>query len=156
MNGSVFRRFCRPSLPRHRFRQHSLHIRRHFNPLSTCRYSRPIHRPRSSERNSLTYNLLVPSRACSLFGASDTVFALSSGHGKCGVAVIRTTGPQSRECVLRLTGRQELPQPRKAVLRKLSDPANGDTIDHSLVLWFPGWEGGTKREKERAGVCVCL
>ena len=86
-----------------------------------------------------------------------------------GVAVIRTTGPQSREvlnhyfchsvrvmygdslllqCVLRLTGRRELPQPRKAVLRKLSDPVTGDTIDHSLVLWFPGREGGRDRKRE--------
>ncbi|CAI8007242.1 tRNA modification GTPase GTPBP3, mitochondrial, partial [Geodia barretti] len=78
---------------------------------------------------------LSPSRpdtdqiACSLFGASDTVFALSSGHGKCG--------------------RRELPQPRKAVLRKLSDPVTGDTIDHSLVLWFPGREGGREGQKER-------
>lgn len=30
------------------------------------------------------------------------------------------------------------PKPRHAVLRKLSDPKTGDTIDHGLVLWFPG------------------
>lgn len=31
-----------------------------------------------------------------------------------------------------------LPKPRRAVLRKLSDPKTGDAIDHALVLWFPG------------------
>lgn len=31
-----------------------------------------------------------------------------------------------------------LPKPRRAVLRKLSDPSTGDAIDHALVLWFPG------------------
>ena len=42
------------------------------------------------------------------------------------------------QCVLNLTGIPSLPEPRKAVLRKLSDPSTGDAIDHSLVLWFPG------------------
>lgn len=42
------------------------------------------------------------------------------------------------QCVIKLTGRSTLPEPRRAVLRKLSDPTTGDIIDHSLILWFPG------------------
>ena len=33
-----------------------------------------------------------------------TVFALSSGHGRCGVAVIRVTGPASGDALRALTG----------------------------------------------------
>lgn len=50
----------------------------------------------------------------------------------------------------RLTGRSELPSPRKAVLRKLSDPETGDTIDHSLVLWFPGRERERERQRDHS------
>ena len=31
-----------------------------------------------------------------------------------------------------------LPTPHTAKLKKLIDPTSGDTIDHGLVLWFPG------------------
>ena len=58
------------------------------------------------------------------------------------------------QCVLRLTDRSEVPQPRKAVLRKISDPLTRDTIDHSLVLWFPGSERVCVGEREREKVCV--
>jgi hypothetical protein len=34
--------------------------------------------------------------------------------------------------------RQELPEARKAVLRKLVDPVSGLALDHALALWFPG------------------
>ncbi len=32
----------------------------------------------------------------------------------------------------------KLPNPRKATLRKLTDPHSGIPIDNGLVLWFPG------------------
>ncbi|KAJ7308379.1 hypothetical protein JRQ81_008919 [Phrynocephalus forsythii] len=68
----------------------------------------------------------------------DTVFALSSGHGKCGVAVIRTSGPASHSALLYLTGAAEPPPPRTATLRRIRDPGSAETLDHGLVLWFPG------------------
>ncbi|XP_053150017.1 tRNA modification GTPase GTPBP3, mitochondrial isoform X2 [Hemicordylus capensis] len=68
----------------------------------------------------------------------DTIFALSSGQGKCGVAVIRTSGPASRLALLRLTGAKELPPPRTAALRRIRGPQSAETLDHSLVIWFPG------------------
>ncbi|KAL5473137.1 hypothetical protein EMCRGX_G027584 [Ephydatia muelleri] len=38
--------------------------------------------------------------------------------------------------LLQITG--TVPKPRRAVLCRLKDPLKGDTIDHGLVLWFPG------------------
>ncbi|XP_042297836.1 tRNA modification GTPase GTPBP3, mitochondrial-like [Sceloporus undulatus] len=67
-----------------------------------------------------------------------TIFALSSGHGKCGVAVIRTSGPASSFALLQLTGAKEPLPPRTATLRRIRHPDSAETLDHGLVLWFPG------------------
>uniref|UniRef100_A0A6J0SSL4 tRNA modification GTPase GTPBP3, mitochondrial n=1 Tax=Pogona vitticeps TaxID=103695 RepID=A0A6J0SSL4_9SAUR len=80
-------------------------------------------------------------RICRLYGVDatrETVFALSSGHGKCGVAVIRTSGPASRSALLSLTGAKEPPPPRTATLRRIRDPGSAETLDCGLVMWFPG------------------
>ncbi|XP_067416191.1 tRNA modification GTPase GTPBP3, mitochondrial isoform X2 [Emydura macquarii macquarii] len=71
-------------------------------------------------------------------GKRDTIFALSSGHGKCGVAVIRASGPASGAALQRLTGQQELPPPRAVTLRRIRDPSSAETLDKGLVVWFPG------------------
>uniref|UniRef100_A0A8C4XZW3 GTP binding protein 3, mitochondrial n=1 Tax=Gopherus evgoodei TaxID=1825980 RepID=A0A8C4XZW3_9SAUR len=70
-------------------------------------------------------------------GKRDTIFALSSGHGKCGVAVIRTSGPASGAALRSLTGQQELPRPRAVALRRIHDPSSAETLDRGLVIWFP-------------------
>jgi tRNA modification GTPase len=64
-----------------------------------------------------------------------TIFALSSGRGRAGVAVIRVSGPGAGFAVEALAGR--LPQPRQAAFRRLAN-RDGDLIDEALVLWFPG------------------
>lgn len=66
---------------------------------------------------------------------ADTIFALSSGAGRAGVAVIRLSGPQAGAAVEALAGR--LPKPREAAYRALRDPQSGDVLDRGLVLWFP-------------------
>ncbi|XP_072457418.1 tRNA modification GTPase GTPBP3, mitochondrial isoform X2 [Notamacropus eugenii] len=71
-------------------------------------------------------------------GGRATIFALSSGQGKCGVAVIRTSGPASGTAVLGLTTLRALPQPRVATLRLLQDPGSSEPLDKGLILWFPG------------------
>ncbi|XP_053906472.1 tRNA modification GTPase GTPBP3, mitochondrial isoform X4 [Cuculus canorus] len=76
-------------------------------------------------------------RLCSA-AASDTIFALSSGHGRCGVAVIRTSGPGSRGALQSLTGRPEPPPPRVLALRRIRDPDTAEPLDRGLVVWFPG------------------
>jgi tRNA modification GTPase len=68
--------------------------------------------------------------------AYDTIFALSSGPGRAGVAVFRLSGPQARTALKVLAG--ALPAPRRAALRVLRDPADGTEIDRGLILWLPG------------------
>ena len=65
-----------------------------------------------------------------------TIYALSSGHGKAGVAIIRISGPRAGD-VLRLLG-GTLPAPRVATLRTLRDPADLGVLDRGLIMWFPG------------------
>lgn len=64
-----------------------------------------------------------------------TIFALSSGHGKAGVAVIRVSGPATASMLRDVMGR--LPAPRHATLATLRKPDTGEAIDRGLVLWFP-------------------
>src|SRR5262249_48650350 len=66
----------------------------------------------------------------------DTIFSLSSGRPPAAIAVVRISGPRARIALERLIGR--VPQPRRASLARLRDPATGDVIDEGLALWFPG------------------
>ena len=68
---------------------------------------------------------------------SDTIYALASGAGTAGVAVIRVSGPVARRAVEALTG-QSAPQPRTATLRRFRDPVDDGDIDEGILLWFPG------------------
>jgi len=63
----------------------------------------------------------------------DTIYALSSGSGRAGVAVIRISGPRSDAAVLALAGR--LPPPRSATLTTLRT-ADGSPLDRALALRF--------------------
>src|SRR3954468_629930 len=67
---------------------------------------------------------------------NDTIFALSSGRPPAAIAVVRMSGPRSRVALEKLIGR--VPEPRKAALARVRDPANGEMIDEALALWFPG------------------
>ncbi len=68
--------------------------------------------------------------------AADTIFALASGLGRAGVAVLRLSGPGAGEALCRLCGREALPPPRRAVRADVAGPDG--PIDRGLVLWFPG------------------
>jgi tRNA modification GTPase len=65
----------------------------------------------------------------------DTIFALSSGKPPSGVAVMRVSGPKSRDVIVALAG--EVPAERKAALRSLRN-GQGEIIDRGLVLFFAG------------------
>ncbi|GLH10035.1 tRNA modification GTPase GTPBP3, mitochondrial [Gryllus bimaculatus] len=67
-----------------------------------------------------------------------TIYALSSGYGKCGVAVIRVSGPKASEVIFNIGGMNILPQPRFAKLCKLRDPETKEILDKGLLMWFPG------------------
>jgi tRNA modification GTPase len=64
-----------------------------------------------------------------------TIFALSSGRPPAAIAVVRISGPCAGVAIEKLIGR--LPEPRKAALARVRDPASGEVIDEALVLWFP-------------------
>ncbi|NXD05358.1 GTPB3 GTPase, partial [Certhia familiaris] len=71
-------------------------------------------------------------------GTGDTIFALSSAPGRCGVAVIRASGPGSRGVLQSLAGIPRVPPPRVLALRRIQDPDTAETLDKGLVVWFPG------------------
>ncbi len=66
-----------------------------------------------------------------------TIYALSSGPGLAGVAVIRVSGPETKKVLKNITF-LPLPEPKFASLRKFKDPETKDLIDEGILLWFPG------------------
>ena len=65
---------------------------------------------------------------------NDTIFALSSGHGKSGVAVIRISGDNLRDLFARLLGRSNF-DARRTYFANLTDNA-GDLIDQTILVFF--------------------
>ena len=71
-----------------------------------------------------------------------TIYALSSGPGVSGVAVIRISGSETSKVIKSLTGNQ-IPRPRVATLRKINNINTSELIDEGIILWFPGPESYT-------------
>ena len=65
-----------------------------------------------------------------------TIFALSSGPGMSGVAVIRVSGKNTAYVVKKLTG-SKLPSPRVATLKKFNKNGGKELIDEGVIIWFP-------------------
>ena len=65
-----------------------------------------------------------------------TIYALSSGPGISGIAVIRVSGKNTAEVVKKLTG-AELPRPRVATLKKFNKNGEKELIDEGVIIWFP-------------------
>ena len=65
---------------------------------------------------------------------NDTIFALSSAHGKSGVAVIRVSGNDLSSLFKRITNRQEF-DPRHAYFTNFRDD-NNDLIDQCVAIFF--------------------
>ena len=70
------------------------------------------------------------------------IFALSTGPGISGIAVIRISGEETSKIINILTGKP-LPKPRIATLRKINKIDTSELIDEGLILWFPGPESYT-------------
>ena len=66
-----------------------------------------------------------------------TIFALSTGPGISGVAVIRISGQETSKIIKILTGK-ELPEPRVATLRKINKINTSELIDEGIIIWFSG------------------
>ncbi|MDG2032418.1 MAG: tRNA uridine-5-carboxymethylaminomethyl(34) synthesis GTPase MnmE, partial [Rhodospirillales bacterium] len=69
-------------------------------------------------------------------GDAGTIFAVSTGSGRAGIAVIRLSGPSALKAVSSFTGLTDIP-PRKATRVTLTDPESEETLDDGLVLVFP-------------------
>ena len=66
---------------------------------------------------------------------NDTIFALSSGHGKSGVAVIRISGENLNDIFAKFINKSDI-KPRHAYFTNLRDET-GDLIDQCLAIYFP-------------------
>jgi len=66
-----------------------------------------------------------------------TIYALSSGAGISGVAVVRVSGKNTSEVIKQIT-REDLPIPRVATLRKINKINTNELIDEGVIIWFPG------------------
>jgi tRNA modification GTPase len=65
-----------------------------------------------------------------------TIYALASGRGRAGIAVIRVSGPAVRDAAAALTS-ADLPV-RRAVRVSFTDPDSGELLDRGLAIFFPG------------------
>ncbi len=70
------------------------------------------------------------------------IYALSSGPGVSGIAVIRVSGMQTKKIILGLIN-GEMPSPRLATLKKFNKVNTSELIDEGILLWFPGPESYT-------------
>ena len=66
-----------------------------------------------------------------------TIYALSTGPGVSGVAIVRISGPEASE-VIKLLTKRKMPVPRMATLRKIKNINTSELIDEGIIIWFPG------------------
>ena len=66
-----------------------------------------------------------------------TIYALSSGPGISGLAVIRVSGTETKRIIENLTNSPP-PKPRYATLKKFIKINTNELIDEGILLWFPG------------------
>jgi tRNA modification GTPase len=71
-----------------------------------------------------------------------TIYALSTGPGISGVAIIRVSGPETSS-IIKLLTKEQLPKPRFATVRKINKINSSELIDEGIILWFPGPESYT-------------
>ena len=66
-----------------------------------------------------------------------TIYALSTGPGVSGVAIVRISGQDASE-VIKLLTNKKIPTPRVATLRKINNINTSELIDEGIIIWFPG------------------
>ncbi|MDA7462551.1 tRNA uridine-5-carboxymethylaminomethyl(34) synthesis GTPase MnmE [Candidatus Pelagibacter ubique] len=71
-----------------------------------------------------------------------TIYALSTGPGISGIAIVRVSGEDTKKVIELLTN-AKLPKPRVATLRKINKINTSELIDEGIILWFPGPESYT-------------
>ena len=65
-----------------------------------------------------------------------TIYALSSGPGVAGIAVIRVSGKETAKVIKNITN-NKLPHPRVATLTKFNKNGSKELIDEGVIIWFP-------------------
>ena len=71
-----------------------------------------------------------------------SIYALSTGPGISGIAVVRVSGKETSRVIELLTGKS-VPKARVATLRKINKINTSELIDEGIILWFPGPESYT-------------
>ena len=71
-----------------------------------------------------------------------TIYALSTGPGVSGIAIVRVSGEDTKK-VIKLLTNVRLPEPRVATLRNINKINTSELIDEGIILWFPGPESYT-------------
>tara|TARA_B100000427_G_scaffold26082_1_gene19341 strand:+ start:895 stop:2226 length:1332 start_codon:yes stop_codon:yes gene_type:complete len=71
-----------------------------------------------------------------------TIYALSSGPGISGVAVIRVSGSETKN-VIKNISKGPFPKARVATLKKFNKINTNELIDEGILIWFPGPESYT-------------
>jgi tRNA modification GTPase len=67
---------------------------------------------------------------------TDTIFALATGAGRSAIAIVRLSGPRTKDALAALAG--GTPAPHVARFSRLRLPASGETLDEGVVIWRPG------------------
>ena len=65
------------------------------------------------------------------------IFALSTGRGPSGIAILSLSGKDSFQISKLITKKNDI-KSKEVNLCKFHDPSNGKIIDEGLLLWFPG------------------
>ena len=71
-----------------------------------------------------------------------TIYALSTGPGISGIAIVRVSGEETKK-VIKLLTNETIPKPRVATLRRINKINTSELIDEGIILWFPGPESYT-------------
>ena len=73
--------------------------------------------------------------------SSTTIYALASGlNQKCGVAVVRLSGKNCMDILLKLTKKDFNDyEPRKMYLKNIWHPKTATKIDKGMIVWFKGY-----------------
>ena len=71
-----------------------------------------------------------------------TIYALSTGPGVSGIAIIRISGPDTSKVIKFLIKKFQKPR-KNATLRKINNINTSELIDEGIILWFPGPESYT-------------
>jgi tRNA modification GTPase len=65
------------------------------------------------------------------------IYALSSGRGPCGIAIIRLSGKDAMQISVSISKKKYL-KSKVVNFCKFYDPLNNALIDEGLILFFPG------------------